>query len=63
MDGMPAIADSGSYVLPGNLCFNQTRENQYVRIVRSNAMNIGGGVAGSVFHATVENTIEPLSVE
>jgi len=63
MNGMPVIADSGSYLLPGNLCFNQTRDNQYVRIARSNAMNIGGGVAGSVFHASVTNTVEPINVE
>jgi len=62
-NGMPVIADNESYVLPGGRCFDQTRTNQYVRINRGNAMNIGGGVAGSVFHVTVSNRVAPLTVE
>lgn len=61
--GMPVLADTGSYVLPGPLCFPNATSNQRVRITRTNLLNIGGAVPGSVFQTSVRNTVEPITVQ
>ncbi len=61
--GMPDALDTGSYVLKGNICFPFADNNQRVRIERMNQSTIGGGVAGSLFQATVTNPVRPVVIQ
>ena len=51
--------DDGSFLIPGS---NTVRDNQRVRITRSNTVTLTRGWTGSTFSAEIRNTIEPFNV-
>jgi len=55
-----ANADSGAYVIPAS--FNN-RNDQRVRIWRSNSSPLTSGLAGSSLKAEIRNAVEPIVVE
>ncbi len=53
-------ADTGSYVIPAS--FN-IRDDQRVRVWRSNTTVLNTGLAGSTLQAEIRNAVEPIVVE
>lgn len=51
--------DDGSFLIPGS---NTVRDDQRVRITRSNTVNLTRGWTGSTFSAKIRNSIEPFNV-
>lgn len=51
--------DDGSFLIPGS---NTVRDDQRVRITRSNTVTLTRGWTGSTFSAEIRNTIEPFNV-
>lgn len=52
--------DDGSYDLPGS---NTRRDDQFIRLTRSNTTVLTTGRAGSDFEASIRNSISPLVVD
>lgn len=52
-------SDDGDFVLPGS---NTVRDDQYIRLTRSNMVSLSTGFTGSTFEASIRNTVEPLVV-
>ena len=53
-------ADSGSYLIPAS--FNN-RDDQRIRVWRSNATPLTTGLAGSAIEARIRNAVEPIVVQ
>ena len=53
-------ADSGSYLIPAS--FNN-RDDQRIRVWRSNSTPLIWGLSGSAFEARIRNAVEPIVVQ
>lgn len=52
-------SDDGTFDLPGS---STVRDDQYIRLTRSNTTSLTTGLPGSDFEASIRNTVEPLVV-
>ena len=59
--GPLALPDTGVYVIAG--ANNPINNNQRVRLSRFNEVEVAGGLPGSRFRVTVEQTVEPINVQ
>ncbi|MEE8520012.1 MAG: hypothetical protein V3S83_01530 [Gemmatimonadota bacterium] len=55
------VPDTGEFILPDSL--NPARSNQRFELVRSNEVQIAGGLRGSFFRLEVRNAIEQVVVD
>lgn len=55
------IPDDGTFVVPDSM--NPARSNQWIELLRSNEVQISGGLRGSYFRMEVRKSVGPVVVE
>lgn len=56
-----AVADNGTYTIGG--AFNPANSSQVVTVSRYNEVDVAGGILGSRLRVTVEQEVQPISVQ